>query len=162
MIVVEERLRDLFLALPSVGYGSVDYNPIFSFGNEDYLFRFLETKKNKRTYPLIWLETPITSSGYKRVDAPITLILATNSSASLSNSDRLEKTIKPLLAPLVDNCIEGLHKSGFTTLDESSVRTSNYYNYGVDNDGNTYGVWDAIKLTCNVTITDCKQREFNF
>lgn len=163
MIIAEERLRDLFLALPAINYKDVDYKPVFDFGSEEQLYRFLNDKKGQRIYPLIWIETPFESNGYTVIKDNLKLILATNSSHEISNNLRLEKTFKPLLVPLLDNCVKGLRLSGFTKIDKSTIKTTNYFDYAVSNgDNNKYGVWDAIKLTCDIEITGCKQRKFNF
>lgn len=168
MILVEERLKELFETLPVITVSHSDYKPQFDFGTHEDLLRYLRSKAKEggKFYPLIWLETPIVKKGKEnRIYIDLKLVLATLTKAELSNTNRLEVTFKPTLVPLYNNIYKALRKSGFTRIvDPENNKRTDFYNYGVKKkNGNeteniATDIWDAIKLECELEITnDCKK-----
>ena len=160
MIIVEERLKELFATLPDSVYQGSSYPVSFDFGSHKDLLRFMNSERKFKggvQYPLIWLETPIERVNFRNNDVELsglTLVLATLSNSEQSNSQRLETTFKPTLNPLYDNVIKALSKSGFTQIvNNSNVTQTNYYNYGVDeNENQTTDIWDAIKIDLDLIM----------
>lgn len=109
MILVEERLTELFNTLPIMTISGSDYKPHFDYGSKKDLLKHLKEKAKKggKYYPIIWLETPIDDTGNeKRIKTPLKLILATlNKDSNMSNKKRLEITFKPTLIPLHKNIL---------------------------------------------------------
>ncbi len=166
MIVVEERLKELFATLPTISVNGTDYKPIYDFGSHKHLLRFLASKRKEggNIYPLIWLQTPIKQSGD---DSPVLvdlkLILATLTTANLSNTERLEITFKPTLFPLLENVKKSLRVSGFSRImnpDKNSE--TKHYDYEDKGENKVTDIWDAIKFECEVRFTDCEQKVFNY
>jgi len=166
MIIVEERLRDLFLSLPKISVGQKDYAVNFDFGSHKDLLRFMNSERKLKggvQYPIIWLETPIERVNFRNNDITLngmTLILATLSNSEQSNLQRLETTFKPTLNPLYDNVIKALKYSGFTQIiGNQEVKQTNFYNYGVDESEHlTTDVWDVIKIELDLIMNGkCSQ-----
>lgn len=164
MIDVEYDLKMLFDTLPDLTIDDESYKPMFDFGNHEDLLKYLEQKDREEgeTYPLIWLETPITLTGSEdKKSFDLKLVLATQTSAEISNVERLEITFKPTLIPLYKNILKALNQSGFTQIiKKEQNKTTNYYNYGVRQIGKkreeqaAIDIWDAIKFECKLEVTD--------
>lgn len=178
MILPEERLKEIFDELPAITIGASSYTPIYDFGSQKDLYRFLNLKRKEVTstgsgniYPIIWMETPVTKVGTNtRLSFPLTLVIATLTNSTMSNLERLAVSFDTVLTPLYDNILTGLQQSGFTQIvpvennQTNSVTRTDYFNYGTENDQNheTTDVWDAIKLECTVLMTDKCLRTINF
>ena len=163
MIIVEERLKELFATLPDITVGQNSYPVSFDFGSHKDLLRFMNSKRKFEggvQYPLIWLETPferdIMRNGQVNLSG-LTLILATLSNSQQSNSARLENTFKPTLIPLSKLVLESLRKGGFTQIiNDGQRKETNFYNYGVnEEESQTTDIWDVIKIELDV-IMDSK------
>lgn len=169
MIIVEERLRELFETLPPIIKGDKSYKSAFNFGSHEDLLNYL-SKRGSDTYPLIWLETPITKNGKEnRITIDLKLIIAINSNANTSNSERLNISFKPSLIPLYKNILKSLKQSGFTKIIEAQKnKRTDFYNYGVKEKNSkekkhiATDIWDAIKFECELELTDCKQKNINY
>lgn len=178
MILPEARLKEIFDTLPVITIGTSTYTPIYDFGSQKDLYRFLNSKRKEVTssgsgniYPIIWMETPVTKTGTEfRLSFPLTLVIATLSNSEFSNTQRLNLSYATVLTPLYDNIITGLKQSGFTqivpnstTQDNSIVRTD-YFNYSTDNDEShaTNDIWDAVKLECTVLMNNNCLRTINY
>lgn len=167
MIIVEERLEELFDTLPLITVGGSDYKTAFDFGSHKDLLKFLAMKKKEggKFYPLIWLETPFTESGKEdRISIDLKLILATLTNAEISNKERLEVTFKPALIPLFENIYKAFRMSGFTKIiNPEDNKKTKHYNYGVDGkEERPSNIWDAIKFECELELTECKQEIINY
>ena len=170
MILVEERLKELFATLPIITVDNSDYKPQFDFGTHEDLLRYLnhKAKEGGKVYPLIWLETPIVKKGKEnRINIDLKLVLATLTTAELSNTERLEITFKPNLVPLYNNILKALRKSGFTRIiDADKNKRTDFYNYGVKDKKEQRNIatdiWDAIKFECELELTNCKQKNINY
>jgi hypothetical protein len=169
MIIVEERLKELFKTLPPVVKNKKNYVHDYSFGTQEDLLLFL-SKRAEEIYPLIWLETPITKTGRENnITIKLKLIIAINTSSSISNLQRLEESFKPALNPMYKNIIKALKRSGFTRIiDEDKNKRTDYYNYGLKQVGKkgtenvASDIWDAIKLECELALTNCEQKKINY
>ena len=163
MIIVEERLKELFATLPKITVGQSSFAVSFDFGSHKDLLRFMNSQRKFQggvSYPLIWLETPIEREVMRdgRINlSGLTLILATLSNSQQSNNERLENTFKPTLIPLQKLVLESLLKSGFTQIINDGQRSeTNYYNYGVnESEHEATDIWDVIKIELDL-IMDSK------
>ena len=166
MIIVEERLKELFEALPQINVSGKSYNISYGFGSHKDLLRFMNSERKFRggvEYPLIWLETPIERDVRrdKKIDlAGLTLILATLSNAEKSNVERLEVTFKPTLIPLYDMVIKALKRSGFTQIiNNGEQKVTTFYNYGVNEEEHeATDIWDVLKIQLDLIMDNtCPQ-----
>ena len=160
MIIVEERLKELFATLPPITVGQNSYPVSFDFGSHKDLLRFMNSERKFQggvSYPLIWLETPfereVLRDG-KIVLNGLTLVLATLSNSEQSNTERLELAFKTTLIPLQELLLESLLKSGFTQIINDGKRNeTNFYNYGVDEtESFTDDVWDVITIELDLIM----------
>ena len=163
MIIVEERLKELFATLPNINVGSKSYAVNFDFGSHKDLLRYMNSQRKFQggvSYPLIWLETPIEREVLRNGNIKLSglnIILATLSDANQSNTQRLEVAFKTTLIPLQKYVIESLLKSGFTQIINDGQRSeTNYYNYGVnESEHEATDIWDVIKIELDL-IMDSK------
>lgn len=170
MIIVEERLKEMFSKLPTISVDNKNYPVSFDFGSHKDLLRFFNSEQKFQggvSYPLIWLETPIEKTVFRNnyVElSGLTLILATLSNAEKSNSERLEVTFKPTLIPLLDLVMETFKKSGFTQVINSGQRKETFfYNYGVDEEEHiTTDIWDVIRIELDVIMDNKCLRCINY
>ena len=170
MIIVEERLRELFATLPAITVGQSSYAVSFDFGSHKDLLRFMNSERKFKggvSYPLIWLETPF-ERDIMRDDKinlnGLTLILATLSDAEQSNTTRLELAFKTTLIPLSQLVLESLLKSGFTQIvNDGQRKETNFYNYGVDEtESQTTDIWDVIKIELDLLMDSQCLRCINY
>lgn len=173
MILVEERLKELFPTLPNItDIDGVEHKPKFDFGTEEDLIVFINDNRDAEinTYPLIWVQTPFPTEGKEpRLNCKLKLILAVNSNSTLTNTERLEISFKPILVPLFENVIKAFNRCGFITLrNRDKEKRTNFFNYGVKEQGEkntviqTTDIWDAIKFECEIEMSDCPLREINY
>jgi hypothetical protein len=184
MIIIEKRLIELFNTLPPIKVNGISYKPIYDFGTQEDLLKFLKYKRKEGTsiYPLIWVETPIFRKGdEKRKEVSLKLVLATLTNSEISNTERLLITFDSTLLPLKENVLQAINQSGFTrNLKEKENNEAFYFNYGVKNTNKktniyNYGIsdtnreisvvtdiWDAISLELTVEFTECKLKNINF
>jgi hypothetical protein len=156
---LETRLIELFNTLPAIEVDGVQYPVNFDFGNENDKNNYL-VQKNKEgvsIYPLIWLV-----SGQQEVEirdgefeTEIDLILATLTSSTLSNRERLLTTFDSTLFPLHENVIKAFERSGFTKIIEKKPIVK-YFNYSESNKTTTLDIWDAIKIGLKIQYNNCK------
>lgn len=144
--------------LPEMTIGNKSYKPIFSYGSQADLLKWLRLKNKSKgkKYPLVWLETPFTSNRELNTEtAKINLIIATLSNANLSNRERTSLTFATTLDPLLENVIKAFKYSlQFRVIDNSQSITK-HFNY----DGNEYDkvtkatdIWDAISLEITIEL----------
>lgn len=160
MIIIEERLQEMFSKLPTINVDNENFAVSFDFGSHKDLLRFMNSEQKFQggvSYPLIWLETPIEKTVFRNNHVNVsglTLMLATLSGSEQSNSERLETTFKPTLIPLLKLVIETFKKSGFTQIvNKGEYKETFFYNYGVDEDEHiTTDIWDVIKIELDVII----------
>ncbi len=170
MIIVEERLQELFATLPTITVAGKAHQPLYDFGSHKDLLRYMNSERKEKgavQYPLVWFETPVTTPEVRNGNLEgvgISLILATLTKSQFSNRARLDITIKPTLEPLRDDVINALNKSGFTTIvNDKQIDRTIYYNYGVDEEQTqTTDIWDAIKLDLQINMTSNCLRNINY
>lgn len=164
MIVVEDQLKAIFDYLPSMSYevrGS-SFKPVFGYGDQMELNEFLKSKESDETrpYPLIWLLYPYKELHKKKVVElnDLVLILATNTNAKLSNSERIETNFKRILIPLYDNVFKVLQRAVTVSLIEEVeiIKFPNYSGDNRDDDNQAFStdLWDAMKTVWNLNINE--------
>ena len=164
-VIVEDRLKEMFAYLPTMlGADANLYPVVFKSGDQKELLAFFQQSQGKTNYPLLWLEMPYQEKhiNRKRVDVDrLSLILAVETNAEILNSERLENTFKPILYPLLDRVLDVFTVSN--TLDYDSnfeiMKFSNYSDQAEGEAGTFADIWDAIKLTLDVSINDNCLRE---
>jgi hypothetical protein len=166
-IVVEDKLKEVFNYLPAItGSDSNNYVPIFKVGDEKELLAFFAQSQGNTKYPLIWLVMPYLEEHINRnrvIIKNLSLILAVETSSELLNSERLDLTFKPILYKLLDNVLDVFTVSN-TIYHDNTYNITKYSNYEHDEDGSgEFGgfvdIWDAIKLTIDVSINSNCLRE---
>ena len=167
MIDFEQTIMDLFKHLPALSSRGGVYNPVFDYGTEDQMIRFLKIRELKQSrYPLIWMETPIRTKGKEYVTVNnFSLILATKSNPENTNEERQFVSFESLLNPLVENvlkCFDQASNTEIVSSDEDLERTK-FFNYLLADGKNKYEDWDAIKLTFDLRVTKtCKTTKIHF
>jgi hypothetical protein len=151
MIVIEDKLNDIFSYLPSQN----GFKPVFSWGDDKELNTFLSNSNEATTpYPLIWLIYPYNENHKKRsVKAKIELILAVKTNTEMLNKERLIKTYKGILIPLYDNILTVFQKAS-TVFVEEEYEVIKYPNYGDSTNTKTVDIWDALKVTFDLRFND--------
>jgi hypothetical protein len=167
-IIVEDRLKELFDTLPDITVDSVDYTPVFKYGDQKELMLFLSTTKGDtvKPYPLIWYVYPNaeTDDGNDgEVALTLSLVMAVNTNSKMLNDQRKDTTYATILEPLRNNVRTALKRGNIVNLlitDGIKFTTTKFPNYSGD-DNNTeeselQDVWDAIKQVQNIEInSDC-------
>lgn len=173
MIILEDRLKEIFDQLPAIVVDSVSYNPKFSFGDQKELNSFLKAhSKSDSVYPLIWLAYPNRKSknrNGKEIRSKIKLILAVqNDSSSWLNDQRFKTMYKSILYPLYDSiekAFNGTKIARITGNDFDFIEHEEKPNFG-DKDSNskhyTTDIWDALTMEFEVIVNNCKIDNINF
>ena len=159
MIVVEERLTELFAQLPEIQINPTNLNkPFFSWGKKEELNRYVEKTEENVLYPLIW-QLP-TEESYNRLseltETKLILIVATRETrGELYNPQRWEGSFKQVLNPLAEYIIQAL-ENGSTTriIDIDDISIFKEPNYSDNSENGVIDKWDAIRLECNVEFND--------
>lgn len=164
MIVVEDKLKAIFDYLPLMEYevGSASFKPVFGYGDQMELNTFLKNKESDltRPYPLVWLLYPYKELHKKKVVElkDLVLILATNTNARLSNSERIQTNFKKVLIPLYDNVFTVLKRAVNISLIEEVeiIKFPNYSGDNRDDDNQAFStdLWDAMKTVWNFNINN--------
>jgi hypothetical protein len=159
MIVLEERLKELFDLLPEIQIKSqLSRKPVFSWGRKEELNRYIETEKSD-SYPLIWLLQPQSETHNrlaKRVTQNVILILATlETRKDLFNQQRWQGSYKNVLNPLAEYVIQALENSSITRLqDSTNITILKEPNYSDSGKNGTIDEWDALRIECEVEFND--------
>jgi len=167
MIVVEESLKELFNLIPDIQLNSsVTRKPIFSWGKQEELNRWVETYKSD-TYPLIWLLPEVDTHNVLSDQATrrVILILATlETRKDLFNQQRWQGSYKSILNPLTDYVIQALQNSSITNIVNSNeIQVFKEPNYSNREENGCIDQWDALRIECEVVfynncLTDIKWR----
>lgn len=163
MIIVEDRLRELFNTLPQIDYDGNLYTPIFDHGNPNDLNKFIRQEEKK--YPLIWLESeyPEDKTDLHTVNVSLSIILATYSGdLNQDNSQRLEDKFKKVLIPLLDNIDKAFERGNTILFEDRNYRVTKFFNYGKNQKHTSTDIWDAIKLEVDLNINDYCLKPFNY
>lgn len=156
-IVVEDRLAEMFDLLPDIK----GFKTRFGFGDIKELNAFLRNRDKlptKNIYPLIWLLYPYKEEHNTRSVniSNLELIVAVQTNSSMENSQRIEETYKEVLFPLLDNINSLFLKANIVNMGEE-YEVTKYPNYSSSDSGEEHGgtfIWDAMKLTYDMRLTD--------
>ena len=152
-----EVLEDLMSSIKPIDVEGIEFAPVFDYGSNEDLNKFLRLKRrgNENTYPLIWLETPYSSDfldiNHRGYDTK--LILATNSSQSTLNKDRMKTTFKLVLLPLLDALFEAIKRHGKVSRSKKYGLTY-HFNYSVSEKEST-DIWDVLVLDIELKYKIC-------
>lgn len=173
MIIIKDRLREIFDTLPPLVTTTGSFKPVFDGGHRKELNAFLKANQHGPTvYPLIWLVEPLPYPdlfGGKMAKAEVNLALAVkNKEIHMLNAQREMTTYASLLYPLralVERAIEG---SGIAYVVPNSEGSrfipSDLKAYGVDDNSEHYTTdpWDAILLSFTLVVNACKLQSINY
>lgn len=169
MIIVEQRLAEVFEQLPEVG----GFKPVYKWGNEHHLIKqlVLFEKQSKSPYPLIYqISMTDTQDGNKKeANTRLELIIATrNIETDLLNENRWAMSYENVLFPLAKNIEKCFTKAGIFRWSER-YRLTKYPNFGGEPNTNqksnfTTDIWDALKLELldEITVKDGCINEISF
>lgn len=154
MIVVEERLGEVFEQLPLV----VGFKPIYDFGDKHHLIKLLKAYSDeaKSPYPLVYqLSTKSKQNELvQEGETNLVLMIATrNDETALFNKNRWATSYRNVLIPTAKHVVTALTKGGIFVWN-FEYEIDNYPNYGSGEENFTTDIWDAIRLTTRITITD--------
>ncbi len=139
--------------LDEITYEDRGYKPKFNYGSRADLLRFLRSKRKKatvpgsNTYPLIWLQTPVTflQDGIHST-SDLNFVVATLSNFNLSNRERTIKTFNGVINPVINEMILKLDANSSTRIDKTKVTRRQYFNYDSDDSTAASDIWDATTL----------------
>lgn len=152
-------LESILDNLEPIVIGKSSFKPVFSYGTQADLIKFLRMKKKQsltNTYPLIWLETPLKIEGSFQPfgKARVNIIIATITSPHISNRERVEKTFLNILEPLQATILERLKTPAISVGKEITVEK--FFNYDTDSSHGATDIWDAISFKCPLIFNyDC-------
>jgi len=175
MIVLEDRLKEIFDTLPDVVLGTSSFKPTFSFGDEKHLNAYIKATKNQSSiYPLIWLVYPNTevhNYSERQLKSSVTLILAVrNKEVSWLNERRFKNTYSQILIPLLENVLKSFKGTKIASINRDTegnlYRLTKFPNYGnTETNGDkhfTTDIWDAIRVEFDLTVNNCKIDIINY
>lgn len=168
MIVVEDKLEAIFSFIPEIKQinGTNKYKHTFGYGDLKELNAFIKFMADKKDpYPLIWLLYPYQEKHYgRKVELKgFNIVLAVNTNVSMLNRDRLATTYSKVLNPLFIGVRDTLIRASNTNFNGEIILTK-FPNYSEDGSSThaSISIWDAYKLTLDLTITDNCLRDINF
>ena len=156
MIVVEDRLNELFATLPNIK----GFKPRFDWGSQNALNLFLSYQKNTNKYPLIWLvesEDEVLEYGNK-VIKQVRLIIAKNSEHPQSTNPTIwNKEYKEVLNPLLDEVIKVIERSKIAFIVDGNYKITRKANYTENNkEQKTIDNWNVIILDLKINFNNKK------
>lgn len=150
-------LEEVVALIEPINIDGVDYAPQFDYGSNEDLVKYIRIKRrvDGNTYPLIWLETPYSTSHHQINwrSSETKLILATNSDQNTLNKERMLTTFKLVLLPLVEGLKKAVKRHNSIT-SEWEYDLTYHFNYGVENNEKT-DIWDALVLTVEFKFKNC-------
>lgn len=157
MIVIEERLRDLFNLIPNIQVNaSNSLKPKFSWGKKEELNRYIKLNKSK-SYPLIWLLPNVDIFNYssKLVTRKCSFVIATlETRDELLNAQRYQGSYKNTLNPLTNYVVQALTNSSITRVVSTEIEILKEPNYADKEESGTIDKWDAVRVECEVEINN--------
>lgn len=152
MIVVEEKLTELFEQLPLID----GFKPIYKWGNEFHLQQQLKIYSEAKVslYPLIYQTSNLSKQHTfaETCDATLKIVLACqNTEVNLTNEQRWEMSYKNILYPLLRN-IETCFRSAGIIVWDGDYNMQEFPNYGNGKDEFTMDIWDAIAIEVKIQI----------
>lgn len=143
-------LTDILDNLPVMSIGGKDFQPVFDYGTQADLLKFLRFKNRKTSktvYPLVWIQTPVTFDIIGQFEtATINMILATISNRNISNRERTDITFLGTLDPLLKNVYNAINTHDTTRVNQKAMSTRKFFNYENDDEKGTTDIWDAIQF----------------
>lgn len=156
MIVVEEKVNEVFKQLPTI----LDNKPLYAWGDEMHLDTWVKrrTSHGAYNYPLIYQTSKKEKQNIlsNEVETFWEAIVATqNTNTALLNDERWALSFRNELNPISENIVKGFELAGFTIVD-GIVDTERYGNFGDGNKNFTIDIWDALTIKCKLIInTNC-------
>lgn len=152
MIVIEERLNEIFEQLPEID----GFKPVYKWGDEFHLIKQLQlfSDGNKSIYPLIYQTSNSSEQDryMKQATTNLVFVLACrNTEVDLTNEQRWRMSYKNILYPLVQNIETALVLSGITTWN-GKYSIQEFPNYGDGKLNETTDIWDALTFETTITI----------
>lgn len=147
MIIVEERLDEVFTQLPEID----GFKPVYDWGDKFNLIKTLTLYSNnsESPYPLIYQTSKGSTQNLNTQMATTDLVLVLacrNTDVSLVNRNRWAMSYKNVLYPLYDNIVECLRQAGIFLYDQN-IRVDEYPNYSEnENENKTIDIWDALEV----------------
>ena len=157
MIVVEDRLRDLFNLIPDIQVNASTTKKLsFSFGRDDAINKYIELS-NSTCYPLVWMLP--SKDEYDRSTGKTTknlsLIVAhLETRDDLLNEHRYESSFKYVLNPLVNYIVQALENSSITNVISDEITTYKDPNFTDKAENFSIDKWDVIRLDCKIEINN--------
>lgn len=167
LIVVEERMMQLFALLPDVG----EYKPKYHFGDSIELNKFItgRTSENLTSYPLIYQtsfrERQMPERGEVQVNG-LEMFIAVVTDPSLYNTERWATSYRTILMPTFKNIHTVFRKSNIIT-SEYNYEVEKFPNYGNPERNGTENVTvdiiDALRFRVDVVINNnCITKNIKF
>lgn len=158
MIVIEDRLTELFSLIPEIQINSINSKkPVFSWGEKEELNRWIELYDSS-LYPLIWLLPSKDTHNLQSnlVEKNVSLIIATlETRDELLNPQRYKGSFQSVLNPLTDYVLQALENSSITRLvNPSNVDILKKPNYSDREENGTIDKWDAVRIDCEVEFNN--------
>lgn len=163
-VVVEDKLMDLFGLIPERTYmqSGLPYTtpkPVYHFGDakECNLFIVKMSGLGMGAFPIIFQtsneETQNNLSN--SVTTTIELVIATDTSAQLSNDERWATTYRNILMPLVDDVFKAINESGIVRWNQeyTLIKFPNYSNTTAKDQNAFVSIVDAVLFRANITIS---------
>ena len=162
MIIVEERLTEVFEQLPEVSGGK----PYFDFGNEEHLLKILKlfSDEGKSPYPILYLMSNEDDQNTRgnEVDHDVYLIIATrNTQTELTNKNRWAMSYRNVLFPTAELVVKCFNRAGIFTWD-GNLKLLKYPNYGNGKENFTADIWDALVIKTKIIVTNNCIKQINF
>jgi len=165
MIIVEQRLSDVFDQLPAID----GFKPVYKWGNEYHLLAQLKAfaDSKKTPYPLIYQTSNQShqfEQGGEECTTRLRLVLACqNTMTELLNENRWAMSYRNILFPLAQNIIKAFNRAGIFYW-EKEYDLTEFPNYGAGEENHTSDIWDALVFEADLRIdANCIQTiNFNF
>jgi len=166
MIVLEDRLAEIFATLPDIVNAGGSFGATFGYGDDLELNKFLKARIGEKVHPLIWLVYGNKEQHDKNdkvlISNSTTLIIASKTLDSPLNEQRIKTTYATILNPTLDNVKKALKSSRTTKVLPIGdnvffdvVKYPNYTSESIQTSAKTIHIWDAIKLTVNLEVNNC-------
>lgn len=150
-----KTLENVFIQLPQKTLGDKILKPSFHYGDIDYLQKVI---MNKDVYPIVYLLTPLETSGTREKNSDLKLIIAASTEKfDIDNKVINDKFFDGLLIPIKDDIIYALKTSLATRLQSlEDKKEKMFFNYGVrtNSELEKIAVWHALTLEIGITFTN--------
>lgn len=162
MIVVEERMMELFSQLPQTTSNGITYpKPVYHFGDDLELNKFILGKQEAQelVYPLIY-QTSFEETQYpfeSEVETRLEMFIAYKTETDLYNTQRWATSYRNILMPTFEN-IHTAFVKGNIVQSEFQYDVRKFPNYGADErnstEHKTVDIIDAVRFRLNCRINN--------